>query len=80
MLLCSCGQRAEAIGDEVSPMVRTARQIIDDVRTSSAELAARLVALESNNEGNSDLAWRIRDYIRAVEALVLAISDSDRAI
>jgi hypothetical protein len=61
-------------------MVRAVRQVINDAKNSSEELAVHLATLESNKEGNSDLAWRIRDYIRAVDRLVSATSASDRAI
>ena len=61
-------------------MVRAVRQVITDARNSSEELAVHLTTLEANKEGNSDLSWRIRDYIKAVDRLVSATAASDRTI
>jgi hypothetical protein len=51
-----------------------------DVGKTQKELAGHLAKLEAGKEGNSDLAWRIRDYIRAVERLTLAMPVSDQTI
>lgn len=55
------------------------RQVIADVKGTRSELAIILARLEATGEGNSDLAWRIRDYIRAVDRLVASAPMTDRS-
>lgn len=61
-------------------MARTVRQVMTDAKTVQAELAGHLRMLEATNEGNSHLAWRIRDYISAVDRLAQELPVSDRTI
>jgi hypothetical protein len=54
-------------------MERTVRQIAYDIERSSRrireELVTHLERLEATGRGNSDLAWRIRDYRDSVTRL-----------
>jgi len=61
-------------------MPRTIREVMTDAKNVREDLARHLGKLETTNVGNSDLAWRIRDYIRAVERLELAMPLSDQTI
>ncbi len=61
-------------------MARTKRQVIIDARDIERELARLLAKLETTGEGNSDLAWRIRDYARAVDRLASAMPASNETI
>lgn len=58
--------------------VRTVREVLSDVKRSREDFAGHLAKLEADGQGNSNLAWRFRDYITAAEKVIAAAPPSDR--
>ncbi len=50
-------------------MIRNVREAAASLAQTRDEWAECLSKLEADGHGNSDLAWRIRDYVSAVDRL-----------
>jgi len=65
-------------GKQLRRPVRTVREVLGDVKRVREDFAGHLAKLEADGQGNTDLAWRFRDYITAADKVIAAVSPADR--
>jgi hypothetical protein len=55
--------------------IRKVQEAIVELQRPRDEWAAFLAKLEADGHGNTDLAWRMRDFVNAVDRLSASVAD-----